>query len=268
MAIRTLIVDDEAPTRASIRDLCSTQSDMQVVGECGNASQAIQRLSAGGVDLLLLDVQLGPMTGFDVLHEVPSLRMPLVIFITAFDRHAVRAFEESAVDYLLKPVGEERFRKAIERARQQLARGAASSVYDRLRAALVPLERTLSNTGNGSALARVVAERDGAFHVIDASLIELIEVEPNSNYLAIRVLDEAAPFTKRDTMHSICHSLDAAQFLRVRRNCTVNLAHVARIERGVDDFIVVLKTGRRVPVGRSYRQAIADFVRTSRASHP
>lgn len=268
MTIRTLIVDDEAPTRASLQDLCASQSDLQVVGECSSASQAIKRLCMGGVDLLLLDVQLGPLTGFDVLHEVPPLRAPLVIFITAFDQHAVRAFEENALDYLLKPVGEERFRKAIERARQQMSRGAVENLYDHLRAALVPLQRAMHAASDGSTSPpRIVADRDGAFHLIDVDLIEVIEVETHSNYVAIRLVGGDGPYLKRGTMQSIGSLLDASQFLRIRRNCIVNLAHVARIERGTDDFSIILKTNRRLLVGRSFRHAVAEFVRTGRVGH-
>jgi two-component system LytT family response regulator len=268
MTIRTLIVDDEAPTRASLHDLCATQGDLQVVGECSSASQAIKRLCMGGVDLLLLDVQLGPLTGFDVLHEVPALRAPLVIFITAFDQHAVRAFEENALDYLLKPVGEDRFRKAVERARQQMSRGAVANMYDHLRAALVPLQRALHAASDGpNGHNRIVAERDGAFHVIDMALIEYIEVEAHSNYVAIRLVADEGSYLKRGTMQSIGALLDASQFLRIRRNCIVNLAHVARIERGTDDFAIILKTGLRLLVGRSFRHAVAEFVRTGRVGH-
>ncbi len=265
--IRTLIVDDEAPTRDALHDLCAKHSDLRIVGECGGASQAIQRLCAGGIDLLLLDVQLGPFTGFDVLNEVPPLRAPLVIFVTAFDQHAVRAFEESAIDYLLKPVGEDRFRKAIERARQHMSRGGVERMYDHLRAALTPLQHALRVTSHAPALPRLVAERDNAFHVIDIDLIEVIEVEPGSNYLAIRVAGDDAPYIKRGTLQAIAQALDGAQFLRIRRNCIANLAHVSRIERRQDDFVLILKTGRQWLVGRSYRHLVADFVRTSRAGH-
>jgi two-component system, LytTR family, response regulator len=179
----------------------------------------------------------------------------------------VRAFEENALDYLLKPVGEDRFRKAVERARQQMSRGAVGNMYDHLRAALVPLQRALHAASDGSASQpRIVAERDGAFHVIDMHLIEVIEVEAHSNYVAIRLVGGDGSYLKRGTMQSIGSLLDPAQFLRVRRNCIVNLAHVARIERGTDDFAIILKTNRRLLVGRSFRHAVAEFVRTGRVS--
>jgi len=262
MGIRTLIVDDEAPTRHSLHDLCAKQTDLQVVGECSGASDAIRRLYSGGVDLLLLDVQLGPFTGFDVLHEVPSLRAPLVIFVTAFDQHAVRAFEENAVDYLLKPVGEDRFRKAVERARQHLTRGSVEQIHEHLRAALTPLQHALQVSGAKNALSRLVAERDGAFHLIDTSLVEAIEAE--ANYVSIKLAGDDARYVKRGTMQALTQLLDSSQFMRIRRNCIVNLLHVARIERGADDFVVVTKNGRRLLVGRSYRHAVSEFVRTSR----
>lgn len=263
-AIRTFIVDDEAPARNWLHDLCVQQADVEVIGQCGTASQAIQRLGKGGIDLLLLDIQLGPFSGFDVLHKVPPLRAPLVIFVTAFDRHAVRAFEENAVDYLLKPVSADRFAKAMERVRQHISRGLVADLYGKLSAALVPLQRAVNASREGYGLARIVAERDGAFHVIDVEAIELIESE--ANYVLIRIEEEPEPYRKRGTLQEIGTSLDAKQYLRIRRDCIVNLAHVSRIERGTVDFAVILKSGRRILVGRSYRRTLAEFIRTSRSA--
>jgi two-component system, LytTR family, response regulator len=263
MSIRTLIVDDEAPTRHSLHDLCAKQADLQIVGECSGASDAIRRLSSGGVDLLLLDIQLGPFTGFDVLHEVPTLRAPLVIFVTAYDQHAVRAFEENAVDYLLKPVGEDRFRKAVERARLHLTRGSADYLYDHLRAALRPLQQALQA---GGPVPRLVAERDNAFHVIDPNLVEAIEAQ--RNYVAIRLAGDERPYITRGTLQAMGQLLDTHQFMRIRRNYLVNLLHVARIERDMDDFVIVTRSDQRLAVGRSYRHAVAEFVRNSRPGRP
>ena len=266
MSIRVLIVDDEAPTRQLLSDLCHNQRDLHLVDPCSSATAAIKRLAGGGVDLLLLDIQLGPLTGFDVLHEVPPLRMPLVIFVTAYEQHAVRAFEERAIDYLLKPVNEVRFNKAIERARQQLARPAdMAGLQDQLRAALLPLQRAVLAATHRDSLPYLVAERQGAYHVIGVQQIEYIDVEAESNYVSVHVAGESDPCLKRDTLQALISALDSREFLRVRRNCIVNLEHVERIERVHDDYHMVLKTGLRVTVGRSYRQAVSTFLRASSA---
>ena len=130
--IRTLIVDDEAPARQWLRSLCSKNPLLQVVGECSTAADAAQRLRTTQVDLLLLDIRLGPHNGFQVLEHVPPTVTPLVIIVTAFDEYAVRAFEKNAVDYLLKPVSEERFRASIERVRRQLGTGLTTELREQI----------------------------------------------------------------------------------------------------------------------------------------
>lgn len=260
--IRTLIVDDEAPARQWLRALCAKHPDIEVVGECANAPQAAQKLRVGGIDLLLLDIQLGPQTGFQVLENVAPGSLPLVVFVTAYDQYAVRAFEKNAVDYLLKPVRDDRFRATLERVRRQLQGGLTREIRAAIHAALGPLERAFHESRSASAPERLIAQRDEAFHLIDPRDVELLEA--SGNYVLIHVAAPGEPYSARSTLQSFEELVDPASFLRVSRSAIVNLAHVARIERDTDSaFCFIARSGRRIAVGRSYRKKIAEFVRAS-----
>lgn len=260
--IRTLIVDDEAPARQWLRSLCAKHSDVEVVGESSNVPQAAQKLRAGAIDLLLLDIQLGPQTGFQVLENLPAGSLPLVVFVTAYDQYAVRAFEKNAVDYLLKPVRDERFRATLERVRTQLQGGLTGEIRAAIHAALGPLERAFHDQQTMSTPERLIAQRGDAFHVIDPSDVEVLEA--SGNYVLVHVAGAGEPYSTRSTLQSFEELVDPANFLRISRSTIVNLAHVARIERDADSaFCFVARSGRRLSVGRSYRRRIADFVRAS-----
>lgn len=261
-AIRTLIVDDEAPARQWLRTLCAKHADVEVVGECSNAPQAAQKLRGGTVDLLLLDIQLGPQTGFQVLENMASGSLPLVVFVTAYDQYAVRAFEKNAVDYLLKPVRDDRFRATLERVRSQLQGGLAGEIRAAIHAALGPLEQAFQDRETTSTPERLIAQRGDAFHVIDPRDVELLEA--SGNYVLIHVAGSGEPYSTRSTLQSFEELVDPAGFLRISRSAIVNLAHVARIERDADSaFCFVARSGRRLSVGRSYRRKISEFVRAS-----
>src|SRR5262245_27659747 len=136
MAIRTLIVDDEPPARRKLRRLLNCDSDIEIVGDCADGPQAVAAIEEHHPDLVFLDVQMPEMDGMGVLHAVGPERMPLVVFVTAYDRYAIQAFEISALDYILKPFSRERLRAAIARARSQLERGRSDDVEQRLHALL------------------------------------------------------------------------------------------------------------------------------------
>jgi len=261
--IRTLIVDDEAPARQWLRTLCAKNPQLQVVGEIGTAAEAAQRLRANGVDLLLLDIQLGPHTGFQVLEGVPEHAMPIIVIVSAFDQYALRAFEKNALDYLLKPVLEDRFRATVERVRRQLHNGLTAEIRAQIAASVGSLQQTLRDSQPVVAPTRLVGERDGAFYLIDAAEVEFFE--SSGNYVLFHVKGQDRQYSMRSTLHSMEERLDPASFLRISRSTIVNLAHVAAIERNEDSaFRFVMNTHGRVAVGRTYRMTVAEFVRSSR----
>ncbi|HEU4531073.1 MAG TPA: LytTR family DNA-binding domain-containing protein [Steroidobacteraceae bacterium] len=261
--IRTLIVDDEAPARQWLRSLCSKHPQLHVIGECSNAADAAQRLRTTQVDLLLLDIRLGPHNGFQVLEHVPPNVTPLVVIVTAFDEYAVRAFEKNAVDYLLKPVSEERFRASLDRVRRQLGAGLTTELREQIAVSVGSLRRALFDAPQAQPPARLVGERDGSFYLIDAADIEFLE--SSGNYVLIHAAGQQRHYSLRSTLHGMEERLDPASFLRISRSVIVNLAHVMSIERDSDSaFSFVLNTHGRVSVGRTYRTRVAEFVRSSR----
>jgi two-component system, LytTR family, response regulator len=257
--IRTIIAEDEVPARQWLRTLCAKHRDLQIVAECASVSETSQKLRSMPSDLLLLDIHLGPHLGFRVLDSVASSAVPLVIMTTAYDQYAVRAFEKNAVDYLLKPVREERFAVALDRARRRLQAGLTTEMRGEIRAALEPLERIFLQGGQTPPSARVIAERDGTLSVLDAYDIELIE--STGNYLSLHVKGEC--YSTRGTLQAVEGSLPPRLFLRLNRSVMVNVKFIVRIERDADGvYAFVLQCGRTIKVGRSYRQPIAALIRT------
>jgi two-component system, LytTR family, response regulator len=257
--IRTLIAEDEAPARQWLRSLCARHRDLTLVGECASVSEASQKLRSTAVDLLLLDIHLGPHLGFRVLDGVPASSVPLVIVVTAHDRYAVRAFEKNAVDYLLKPVSEDRLAMALDRARRRLHAGLTSEMRAEIQAALAPLHELLLRGAETAPAPRLIAESEGVLHVLDPREIELIESD--GNYVKMHTREGC--YTMRSTMQAMEESLAAHLFIRLSRSVMVNTAFIARIERDADSvYEFVMRNGRNVKVGRSYRQPIAELIRT------
>jgi two-component system LytT family response regulator len=256
--IRTLIVEDEAPARQWLRTLCAKTTDVQVIGECANAADASRFLRSHTIDLLLLDIQLGPHNGFQVLDGVPFSAIPHLVFVTAHDQYAVRAFDRRAIDYLLKPVREDRFRDTLERVRRQLRGGLTSEVQAAVRETIGPLERSLIAQRSHAFTQRLTAERDDAYYVIECASIVTLESE--GNYVRVTQSGDPKPALLRGTLQSICEVLDPEVFVRINRSVIVNLGHVDRIERDVDSHLVfVMRDGARsFSVGRTFHAHIAQ----------
>jgi two-component system LytT family response regulator len=259
--IRTLIVDDEAPARQWLRTLCLRASGVQVITECASAAEASRALRSNSVDLLLLDIQLGPHNGFQVLDGVSCAAIPHLVFVTAHDEYAVRAFERRAIDYLLKPVHEDRFRDTLERVRRQLRDGCAGEARRAVREAIGPLEESLLSLRRRSYTERLIAERDDAYRVIECSAVVMLESE--GNYVRITALDDPQPALLRGTLQSIATLLDPDTFVRLNRSVIVNLAHVQQIERDADSHLVFVmrEGGCRFNVGRSYHSQVAKLLK-------
>jgi two-component system, LytTR family, response regulator len=259
--IRTLIVDDEAPARQWLRRLCSKAPDVQVVGECATAAEASRALRTMAIDLLLLDIQLGPHNGFQVLDGVACSAVPQLVFVTAHDQYAVRAFERRAIDYLLKPVPEDRFLESLERVRRHLRGGLVSEVQAAVRETIGPLERSLVAPRARRYVERLTAERDDAYRVIECRRIALLEAQ--GNYVYVSEEGDPRPSVMRGPLQSVCAVLDPESFVRVNRSVVVNLASVERIERDTDSHLVfVMRDGeRRFNVGRAYHARVVESLR-------
>jgi two-component system, LytTR family, response regulator len=258
--IRTLIVEDETPARQWLRTLCARIPDVRIIGECATAGEASRALRTSTVDLLLLDIQLGAHTGFHVLDGVACSAVPSLVFVTAHDQYAVRAFDRRAVDYLLKPVREDRFRESLERVRRQLRGGMTSEIQSAVRESIMPLEQSLLSQRTHSFAERLIAERDGAYRVVECR--RMATLESDANYVRVTEEGVAEPAILRGTLQGLADILDPNQFLRVNRFVIVNLAHVDRIERDVDSHLVfVMKDARRFAVGRAFAGDVQRVMR-------
>lgn len=256
--IRTLVVDDEQPARRWLRVLCDRIGGLEVVGECATVDEATHALRRRGVDLLLLDIQLGPRSGFQVLDGLAFTDVPHLVFVTAHDRYAIRAFEHRAIDYLLKPVREDRFRDTVTRVRAAMDNGARSESQAAMPEVVGPLDRSLIAARGRGYSTRLIAERANAYRVIECARIVLIESD--GNYLHVTEQGEAEPASLRGTLQSVAGVLDPADFLRINRSTIVHLAYVAGIERDDEGRLVFSMHGmdHALRVGRSYHSRVIE----------
>ena len=245
MTIRALIVDDEAPARDLIATLLRNEPDLEVVGECNNGRDAIAAIQRLSPDLVFLDVQMPGLDGFGVLAELQTERLPLVVFVTAFDRHAVRAFEVHALDYLLKPFEYDRLRQAVRHARTQLAQGPDAADQTRL----ISLLEELHN--RGQSWNRLAIRDAGRIVFLQPDQIDWIEAE--GNYVRLHIGKES--HLLRETMTAIEARLASRKFLRVSRSTIVNLERVVEWQPLFHgDSVVILRDGTRLTVSRVYRE--------------
>ena len=236
LPLRVIVVDDEELARALLRELLAAHDDVEIVAECGNGFEAVKAVTEKKPDLLLLDVQMPKLDGFDVL-ELIGTEVP-VIFATAFDQYAIKAFQVHAVDYLLKPFGAERLAEALTRARSRIAAREAlpaKALVSEARSARTPLERILI--------------RDKAdVHVIPVAKIDYFEAQ--DDYVSLKVGDRN--LLKEQTLAELEQLLDPNRFVRIHLRYLLNVSRLARIEQSVTDSrSAVLQDGTELPISRS-----------------
>ena len=236
MSLRAVIVDDEPLARSSLRVLLSRDPAVELVAECGSGEEAVGRIGDLRPDLVFLDVQMPELDGFDVIERLGAGVPPAVVFVTAYDQHALRAFDAGALDYVLKPFTDARFGLALARAKAQVAQARAARG-----AADVP-SRVAVRSGRGIQFV---------------TLAEVSWVESADYCVDLHVADRTHAL--RRSMASIEAELEPAGFCRVHRTAIVNLAHVRALEAGIDgEAQVVLLDGRRLPTSRRYRAALQE----------
>ena len=248
MTIRALIVDDEPIARRGIRQRLRAMPDVEVVGECGDGATATASIAELAPDLVFLDVQMPEVGGFDVIDAIGVDRLPALIFVTAFDHYAVRAFEVHAVDYLLKPVDDERFRQAMERAREQVS--SKSDVWGaRIRAALADLGHVVP----ARWCRRLAIKSPGRVRFVDIDEVDWAEAA--GNYVEVHTGQKS--HLLRETMASLEQRLDPGQFARVSRAAIVNVNAVRELQPMFNgDFVVILRDGSVVSGSRRYREPL------------
>jgi two-component system LytT family response regulator len=243
--LRVVIVDDEEPGRQVLREYLSVQAGVSIVAECANGFEAVKAVAEQKPDLLLLDIQMPKLDGFEVLelvgHDVP------VIFVTAYDEYALRAFEVHAVDYLLKPVSAERLGEALDRARQRLGRPAD-----------LPVAGILAEARPRSGPVERVLIRDGAqVHVLAVQKIDYVEAQ--DDYASFR--SEGKQYLKEQTLAELERQLDPMRFVRIHRSYILNIERLARVELyAKDSRVAILRDGTKLPVSRAGYQRLSALL--------
>jgi two-component system LytT family response regulator len=251
--LRTLIVDDEPLAREGLRLLLAAHPDVTIVGEAVDGASAVDAIRRERPDLVLLDVQMPGLSGFDVVERVAGEHLPLVIFATAYDAYAIRAFDVHAFDYLLKPIDAGRLATALERARADLARADG----DRVRALDVAEEARAAREGRTLPQPRYAARfavRDRERYVL-VRAADIDWVESAANYVCLNA--RGHQYLLRMTMTEMERRLDPAQFARIHRSTIVNTTRIAEVRPDPHgDFDVVLVDGRMLRLSRSYRERL------------
>jgi two-component system LytT family response regulator len=251
MAIRALIVDDEPPGRARLRDLLAAEADVEVVGECADGTEAVTAVRDLRPDLLFLDVQMPGLDGFGVLEALGRECPPAVIFVTAHDRYALRAFDVHALDYLLKPFDRQRFQKALGRARTQLAGAGGPAARERLLALLEEVRPA------PKPLERLALKTAGRITFLKADEIDWIEAA--GNYVRLHAGGEA--HLLRETMSRLEGRLDAARFVRIHRSTIVQLDRIRELQPWFHgDYRVRLRDGTELTLSRGYRPKLQELL--------
>jgi two-component system LytT family response regulator len=234
--LTAIIVDDEELARGYLRELLRTHSEISVIGECANGFDAVKAVSEYAPDLLFLDVQMPKLDGFEVLELIDSAKAPAVIFVTAYDQYAMRAFDAHAVDYLLKPFDAARLTRALERAKERVG-------SRQLPRAAIAAART-----GGERPHRMVVKDGARVHVIPISKLDYVEAQ--DDYVALH--SEGKSYLKQQPIGEVEALLDPSAFVRIHRSSIVNLERVARIEPYTKESrIAILHDGTRLPVSRA-----------------
>ncbi|MGE5315285.1 MAG: LytR/AlgR family response regulator transcription factor [Acidobacteriota bacterium] len=256
MKIRTLIIDDEPHAREGIRLRLKRFSDIEVIGEAASGADAASAINRLAPDLVFLDIQMPGMNGFEVLTHVTASPMPIVIFVTAFDQYAIRAFEVHALDYLLKPIGEQRFAEALEAAASEMRKRNLEQYASRLRLAVseylggAGTEEPRALQSAPRMLTRLLVRTKDQISLIEAP--EIHWIESAGDYVYVHTHQQK--HLLRETLQSLEERLDPQQFIRIHRSAIVRLDQIASLKANDHgDYDVLLKCGAHLKMSRTYR---------------
>jgi two-component system, LytTR family, response regulator len=249
MSIRTVIVDDEPLAREWIRQNLAAEEGFEIVAECEDGFKAVSVIAQTKPDLLILDIQMPGLDGFGVLRMLEGDPPPAVVFVTAFDRYAVSAFEVHAVDYLLKPVSPERLKEALERSKAALQKRSSEDTAAQLLALLKEVRRYPD---------WLLIKTDGRSHFVRVRDIDWIESKRNNVLLHVG----SASYLYHDTTTGIEGKLDPSRFLRIHRSTIVNIERIKELHPWFNgDYSVTLKDGSKLTMSNSYKQKLKAFRR-------
>lgn len=254
--IRTLIVDDEPLARERLRTLLQQEPDVQVIGECADGRQAVTAITNDAPDLVFLDIQMPILDGFGVLQALDDRPLPAIVFVTAYDQYALRAFDVHALDYLLKPFTARRFQKALQRARDEMQRdnGETSPVEKRLMTLLDDLN------GEKKHPKRLVVKASGRVYFLKVDEIDWIEAE--GNYVRLHVA--ANSHLLRETMKGMEAALDPDRFIRIHRSTIVNTERIRELQPLFHgEYAVILQDGTRLVASRGPENRLRKMLETA-----
>ncbi len=258
--VTTMIVDDELLARRGLKTLVERRPEFTVVSLCANGRDAIARIAELKPDLVLLDIQMPEVSGFDVLERLPREALPVVVFVTAYDEYALRAFEARALDYLLKPVSQKRLDEALDRALARVRDRELAEYGRKLLDAVSELQGGHAQAGPGASgsarLHRIMVKSGDAIQFVEVPDIEWIE---GADYY-VTLHAGGKEYLYRESLRHLEDRLDPGQFVRIHVSAIVNLAKVREIRRGMGgECAVVLCSGRRLPVSRRRRKDLLDL---------
>lgn len=260
--IKTLIVDDEPLARRNLRLLLESDPQIEILGECRNGKEAVKAIESMRPDLIFLDIQMPEMDGFDVLERVGAEHVQAIVFVTAFDQYALKAFEVHALDYLLKPYDDLRFTQALQRAKSQIETREITKVSKRLLALLEEREsQKVSSTRRTTYLTRLMIKL--ANRVVLLRVDEIDWIEADGNYAKLHVGKKA--HLLREKMQDLETQLDPERFVRIHRSIIVNLERIKELHPHFNgDYIVVLEDGSQLKLSRSRRENLESRLRAVR----
>lgn len=253
--IRTIIADDQRLAREKLRILLASERDVKVVAECSDGKQTVSAIRRLRADLLLLEIQMPGMDGFQVLNEVSPDEMPAVIFTSAYDQYAVRAFEVCALDYLLKPFDPERLQHAIEKARVELNKSHDHQITHRILNLLSQLKSEITSSSSPDGLLVIRAKG----RVVFVKLSEIDWIEASANYVRLNAGKES--HLVRESISRILERLNPSHFVRIHRSTIVNFQQIKElIPVNSGEYVVVLKSGKELSCSRGYRAELENMI--------
>jgi len=251
--LRLLIVDDEPLVRSAVRDALNPLAHLKIIGEAGSGAEAVEAILAMLPNLVLLDIQLQDITGLEAVQQIPPDRMPAIIFLTAYDEYAVRAFDLNAVDYVLKPFDPERLVQSIERARERIASQTQDGLAEKLHRLLDFSQRKWPG--------RIVVRNGERYDVVSVDSMDWIESA--NNYVCLHCGDKE--YLLSETLTSLENRLNPEQFVRVHRRYIVNLTKVLAVNPLFNGaYQIELQNGVRLATGRQFRAVLESFLKNQR----
>ncbi|MEZ5427965.1 MAG: LytTR family DNA-binding domain-containing protein [Pyrinomonadaceae bacterium] len=262
--ISVLIVDDESLARKRIRDLLCKKNDFEIIGECSGGVEAIEAIQNQIPDLLFLDIQMPDIDGFEVLENLKTEDFPTIIFVTAYDKYALKAFEFHAIDYLLKPFKDERFEEMLDHVSRQIGREKIEDLSKKLTMLLTDFQKP-ENKESSNAVSEIKNSYQTRFVIKSVGKISFIKVDEidwigaEGTYVSLNIGNKSNLL--RESMKNLEEKLDPTKFIRIHRSTIVNIFRVKELQpefRG--EYLVILENGKRLKLSRSYRENLEKLL--------